>query len=316
MEFSSYKDTESILKDIVSIKIQGATNVALATIHGVKIVLKQFSSNEPNQRIFDHVIEIGSVLANARLNEPLAKNFIKFLKYSVVSKKIMELETEQFLKAFEESVDEYLAIIEGSKTGILDYGLKNLKDTEAIFTHCHSSTAENLIIGINKEVKDLKVVCTETRPLFQGRITATKLVEAGVDTTMITDSAAESYITGKGLFDVDIVFIGADEIDIHGNAMNKVGSWGVVLAAYFANKPVYVITPFLKVDTDTATKPFIVERRDPKEVWDTPPQGLKIDNPSFDIVPGNLITGYITEFGLIYPSDVVRTIRDKYGWLF
>ena len=316
MDFSSYKYTQSIAQDIRSIKIQGATNVALATIYGVRLVLKQFDAHETNPRIFDHIIAIGSALANIRPNEPLAKNFIKYLKSSVISKKTLELSTETFMKSVEEACDEYLNIIEGSKNGILKYGLAHLKSVDAIFTHCHSSTAENLIIGLKNKNKDLKVVCTETRPLFQGRITATNLIENGVDTTMIADSAAESYITGKGLFNIDVVFIGADEIDIHGNAMNKIGSLGVVLAAYFANKPVYVITPFLKVDTDTAIKPFIVERRDPKEVWDKAPKGLKIDNPSFDIVPSNLITGYITEFGLIYPADVVRNIREKYGWLF
>ncbi|HVX93232.1 MAG TPA: translation initiation factor eIF-2B subunit [Candidatus Dojkabacteria bacterium] len=316
MDFSSYKDTQSLLEDIKSIKIQGATNVALATIYGVQFLLKKFGPNDTSRNVYEHIIEVGTKLANARPNEPLAKNFIKFLKFNVVTKNLLELETSAFIKTLDKLCDEYFEIIEDSKKGIIDYGLKHLKETEAIFTHCHSSTAENLIIGLNKSIKGLKVVCTETRPLFQGRITATNLVSNGVDTTLVTDSAAESYITGKGLFDIDIVFIGADEIDIHGNAMNKVGSWGVVLAAYFANKPVYVITPFLKVDTDTVTKPFIVERRDPSEVWDKPPKGLKIDNPSFDIVPGNLITGYITEFGLIYSADVVRTIREKYGWLF
>ena len=79
-------------------------------------------------------------------------------------------------------------------------------------THCHSSTAVEVIKGIAKGKKSFDAVCTETRPLFQGRITAKSLLDAGISATLIADSSAESFVIGRGSVPIDAVFIGCDQI--------------------------------------------------------------------------------------------------------
>ena len=158
--------------------------------------------------------------------------------------------------------------------------------------------------------------CTETRPLLQGRITAANLINAGVDTTLLVDSAAESIIIGRGNEPVDIVFTGADELTIHGDAINKIGSFGIALAAYYASKPLYVVSSLLKVNPATAYSDVQIEMRSNEEVWDNPPKGLKLYNPAFEVIPNKLITGYITEAGIIKPEDLARTVHEKYDWVF
>ncbi len=315
MSIKEYTDLKELKKDIKEINIQGATNVAIATVTG--LILHCSSVTYGSWKEFlDDIQLVGNQLATLRDNEPLAKNAVKYIHYMILTRYMAADTADKRRDAFMVVANEYLKMIEDSKGKILEFGNKELHGLVNVFTHCHSSTAEHLIVDLSKGIIDFKVVCTETRPKYQGRITATNLLKAGLDTTMIADSAAESYIIGRGLFPVEAVFLGADQISITGDVVNKVGSWGIALAAYYANIPVYIVTPFLKVDAETAYKPMLVERRESDELWPEHPEGLNIDNPAFDIIDAKLITGYITELGIISAQEIPSLIRENYGWVF
>lgn len=316
IDFSKYQNIDEIVADIKSIKIQGATNVAIATFEGIKLAVGKWDGDSIDD-LLKEVHDVGNLLATARPNEPLAINGLKYVDYmSKVNKSKFnspQLAESEILRY----CDDYLGLIKGAKEKIVEKSAEVVKEVDEVLTHCHSSTAERVIEGINKRNKgDLKVVCTETRPLYQGRITAKNLVDMGIDTTMIADSAAESYIIDKGHFPVDVVFIGADEITVQGDAVNKIGSWGIALSAYFASKPVYVITSILKVNPETAHRPVEVEIREANELWPEAPEGLKMYNPAFEIINRQFITGYLTEFGLVKPEEIVKVLRENYGWVF
>lgn len=310
-----YTNIEDIYNDIKSIKIQGATNVAIATFEGIKIYL-QNAGSELDSDIFEKVLSVGNKLAFARPNEPLAHNGLKFINYFFKVKYRSPTDSQEIKQVLITLCEEYLDMIKGSKEAIVQKNLPLLADLKYAFTHCHSSTAERLIYEASKGKEGFKVVCTETRPLYQGRITATKFVEKGLNTTLIVDSAAQTYIIGRAGVPIEAVFIGADEITIHGDFVNKVGSWGIGLAAYYANIPVYVVTPFLKVNAKSAYEPVKIESREAREVWEEAPEGLKMFNPAFDLITKQFVTGYLTEFGLIKPEDVAKTLREQYGWVF
>jgi ribose 1,5-bisphosphate isomerase len=191
-----------------------------------------------------------------------------------------------------------------------------LKYIDHVLTHCHSSTAVRLIQGIAKGDEDFTAVCTETRPRYQGRITAKELLNVGIDTTLIADSAAESFVIGRGSKPVSVVFIGCDAITMKGYCINKIGSWGIAMAAYQSSKPLYVVTSLLKVDHDTAHQDIRIEIRGDKELWEDAPKGLEMYNPAFEVVDAGLITGFITEFGIIKPRDIGDFVRKEYPWLF
>lgn len=315
IDSSEYTTVEEILSDIKTVDIQGATNVAIATIAGMKLFSQQYTGKNFDQYLSE-VMATGDILAEARANEPLAKNGVKFVKSMMVLRfsKVDDV-NEGKLKVME-LCNEYLDMIRNSKKKIIEVSKLVTEDVDEVFTHCHSSTVENVIIALNKRVEGLKALCTETRPLYQGHKTATNLVNAGVDTTMIADSGSESFIIGRGEFNIDMIFIGADEITMNGDAINKIGSWGVALAAYYASKPIYVVTPLLKADPETAFKMPVIEKRDGAEVWKDAPKGLKLYNPSFDLIDSKLITGYITEVGIVKPEDIARSLRENYEWVF
>jgi len=315
VDWSRYTSVEQIEQDIKSIRIQGATNVALATIHGIilycsKVVFKDWTE------FYDHVSTVGGGLANARPNEPLAKNGIKYIIYMLKTRFNNADTASKREEAFKIVSQEYLDLINNGKKQIIKNSKEVMDGVDEVFTHCHSSTAENVIIARNKIQDNFKAVCTETRPLFQGRITAKNLIEAGVDTTMIADSAAESFIIGRGTHGIDVVLIGCDEITYKGETINKIGSWGVALASYFANTPIYVVTSILKMDVTTEQFPLKIEMREAKELWKEAPEKLKLVNPAFEIVDSKFITGYITEDGVLKPDELIAKVKENYSWLY
>jgi methylthioribose-1-phosphate isomerase len=174
----------------------------------------------------------------------------------------------------------------------------------------------SLIKGIAENDADFTAVCTETRPRYQGRKTAVELLDAKIDTTLIADSAAESFVIGRGSKSISEVFIGCDAITMAGHCINKIGSWGIGMAAYKAGKPMYIVTPLLKIDTDTAYHEIEIEIREDKELWKEAPRGLEMYNPAFEVVDKDLIQGFITEFGILKPSEIADVVKKEYPWLF
>lgn len=309
-----YPEIEIIYNDIKKLNIQGATNVAIATLEGTKKYLKITKEIDP-QLMYNEIIEVGKYLAHARANEPLAVNGVTYISHCFTKKNSVLPRIEIMKQEMEEFCNNYLELIENCKRELVDYGTRNLFNFDKLLTHCHSSTAVALIKSLGKGDHDFETFCTETRPLFQGRKTAKSLVDAGIKTTLIADSAAESFVIGRGSTPVDAIFIGCDQITPKGHAINKIGSWGIAMSAHYVGKPVYVVTPMLKLDIESGVD-VEIEVRESRELWDDAPKGLIMYNPAFEIVDNVLITGYVTEVGIIKPQDLEKEAKSRYPWLF
>lgn len=311
----SVKQILDIEKDIKDLNIQGATNVAIATVEGMKIFIEE--SNITDKELFYKELErVGYKLSKARLNEPLAENAVKYVT-NVFKKNFSDLHSLNDMKQhLEEYCDEYLYKISDSKRSIIELGVPYVRHFENILTHCHSSTAISIIKEIAQGKKTFDAICTETRPRFQGHITAKSLLEAGISTTLIADSAAESFVVGRGSIPIDGVFMGCDEITLDGYCINKIGSWGIAVAANYASKPVYIVSPLLKVNPAITHREISIEIREDSELWSEAPKGLKMFNPAFEIIDSKLITGFMTEFGIIKPEEIADLVKAKYTWLF
>jgi methylthioribose-1-phosphate isomerase len=156
------------------------------------------------------------------------------------------------------------------------------------------------------------VIVPETRPLLQGsRLTAWELNRAGVPVTLIADGMVASRLR---LGDVRAVFVGADRIAANGDVANKIGTYGLALAAKAHGIPFYVAAPSSTVDPDTATGAQIpIEQREPREVTSlggdrTAPAGVQVWNPAFDVTPAELITAIVTDKGVFPPTEVARSL--------
>jgi ribose 1,5-bisphosphate isomerase len=308
-------EIERIEKDIKDLKIQGATNICISTFEGMRIYLANSTATD-KEMLLKEFFEIGDRLANARNNEPLARNGVHYVKYFLRERYNQITEVSTIKEILNELCEEYLNLLSSWKKDSVYKSAKLLHNFKKILTHCHSSTVVELLKKMSISEKGFEVVCTETRPLNQGRITAKALVDAGVKTTMVADSAAESFAINRGSINIDAVFLGCDQISKDGYIINKIGSWGIAMAAYYGGKPVYIITPLLKFDKDSLYNEIKIEVRTDEELWPDAPDGLDMYNPAFEVVDNSLIAGFVTEFGIVKPNDVEDIVKRNYPWLF
>ena len=191
------------------------------------------------------------------------------------------------------------------------YGANVIEDGDTVLTHCNAGalacvdygTALGVLRAANDEGKNINVICDETRPLCQGaRLSVFEMQQENIPVKLAVDSAA-GHLMQKGM--VDKVVIGADRI-AKGGVANKIGSLMVALAAKRFNVPFYVAAPKSTFDMENSIYDVEIEERDPEEViyfgnCRVAPEGTEVENPAFDIVPSDLITGIITEEGIIEP---------------
>ncbi|PIN82922.1 translation initiation factor IF-2B subunit delta, partial [Candidatus Micrarchaeota archaeon CG11_big_fil_rev_8_21_14_0_20_47_5] len=154
--------------------------------------------------------------------------------------------------------------------------------------------------------------CTETRPLFQGRITARELSEAGIDTTITVDSAAK-YAMEE--FDIDAVLFGADAITSGGDLINKIGTSQIAQIASSAGIPVYSAAEIYKFDPATlwGGREGIEMRGREELLCGKEFKKVKAFNPAFDLTRAKFISAYITELGILPPQGISRALCKKFS---
>ena len=230
------------------------------------------------------------------------------------------------------SVDEIKQRLEAESRAIHDedvaacraigrFGADLVPDKARILTHCNAGalatagygTALGVIRGAVEQGKQVSVFADETRPFLQGaRLTAWELTHDGIDTTVITDNMAATFMR-QGM--IDLVVVGADRIAANGDVANKVGTYGVAVLAKEHGIPFYVAAPSSTLDPATPSGAGIpIEERPDREVTHvgttrlTPAQA-KVRNPAFDVTPARYVTAIITERGVWRPP-YDQTLRE------
>ncbi len=300
---------QQIVEDIRTLRIQGATNIA---IEGVKAFASLATRLEVASfdKLFEELEKARHVLATARATEPALRNGLRYIIYNLHEKAKTVKEAKDIANSF---TQEYVNLLKESKQKVISYGAHRIKPGSTIMTHCHSSLSTGIILEAHKQNKDIQVFCTETRPLYQGRITAKELVEAGITTTQVVDSAMRWVLNRH---DVDIIITGADAITSQGTVINKIGTRLLALAAKEMDIPFYTAINLLKYDPETSIgKLSEIEMRAGAEIWEKPPDGLNFLNPAFETVSHDLIDGIITESGVFSPSIVYMIIKEKYPFM-
>ena len=193
------------------------------------------------------------------------------------------------------------------------YGASVVPDHAHILTHCNAGalatggygTALGVIRAAHEQGKVEMVYADETRPLLQGaRLTAYELVTDHIPATLIADNMAASLMA-KGK--IDMVVVGCDRMAANGDFANKIGTYSVAVNAHHHGVPFYVALPCSTIDLTIPDGSGIpIEERDKNEVRtlygvQTAPATVEVYNPAFDVTPHSLVTGIITEKGIIYP---------------
>lgn len=209
-----------------------------------------------------------------------------------------------------------------------EYGLTLVKKGDGILTHCNAGQLATVRYGTatapiylgQERGYGFHVYADETRPLLQGaRLTAYELLSSGVDVTLICDNMASAVMKNGW---VNAVFVGCDRVAANGDTANKIGTSGVAILAAHYGIPFYVCAPTSTIDLSTPTGADIrIEERKPEEVSEMwyrermAPEGVKIFNPAFDVTDHSLITGIVTEYGVLRApyEEVFRKLPGKQG---
>lgn len=257
---------DEICKKIKTLEIQGAENIAKAGLVAYSL--------KPGKDSIKKLLSL-------RPTEPCLENALRF--------------------AEKNSVKEAYEYLEESDEKIAKIGAKLVKGD--VYTHCHSSTV-NKVLAEAKKTKKFRVYCTETRPRFQGRITAKELAGLNVPVTLFVDSAMRLAIKKAKL-----AMIGADSITLEGNVINKIGS---ELAADTCNHfkvPFYVVTNSWKFDLCYLYKKEMpIEQRASAEVWENRPNGVNVMNPAFEKIKASSIKAIVSELGILSPKEFVKKV--------
>jgi len=290
------------------LEIQGATNVAFEAVRALVEQMK-ISKAQDRESVLSEISQAREILFDSRETEPFMRNAIRYVEWNM---REAEWETTaEFQGLIQTFSDDLLAEFREARERIIDVGSKRILDGARIMTHCHSSAVSEILRAAKANGRDFEVILTETRPRYQGRITAREMIEAGIKATMIVDSAARNFMNKS-----DLVLVGADAITSEGNVINKIGTSQIALAAQEARTPFYVATELLKFDPQTIHGDYeAIEERPTDEIWPDSPEGLKIRNPAFEVVRRDYIHGIICEEGLISPHSILEAVRRRYPWI-
>jgi methylthioribose-1-phosphate isomerase len=315
----SYRDlstVDDVAEAIRTLRVRGAPLIGIAAAMGVVVSIKQRGGGSAGQHLLERVREACQTLGATR---PTAVN----LHWALGR---MCQRAEQACAAGEDLYDTLLAeanaIWDEDRAmcqRIGELGAPLIPDGATVCTVCNAGalatggigTALAPIYATHLAGRRPHVVVPETRPLLQGsRLTAWELTKAGVPCTLIGDGMIASRLR---LGDVSCVIVGADRIAANGDVANKIGTYGLALAAQAHGIPFYVAAPSSTVDLATPNGAAIpIEQRESDEVatWQgtrTAPPGVGVWNPAFDMTPAKLITGIITDKGVFRPEEIGRS---------
>lgn len=213
------------------------------------------------------------------------------------------------------SADGYAQMMVDKCNMIGEYGSELIKDGMKLMTHCNAGALATVDVGTAlapmrkawEQGKRFFVYASETRPRLQGmQLTAWELNQEGIDHAIIPDGAS-AYYMAQG---VDMIITGADRIAENGDFANKIGTFDKAIVAKHFGIPFYVAAPISTFDFSTKTgKDIVIEQRAEEEVTMVKdiriaPVGSRALNPAFDVTPAELVTGFITEKGILKPDQI------------
>ena len=302
---STYEEVARAIKTMI---VRGAPAIGVAAAMGIAIGVRDAEGDHVSElrRHFEQVCE---AMAETR---PTAVNL--FWAIRRMQQKFDSLSEQPVSRIKQELVAEaqriYVEDLAVNET-MGKHGATLLPASGNVLTHCNAGalataggygTALGVIRAAVEAGKKIAVYADETRPFLQGsRLTAWELMKDGIQTTVISDNMAGSMMRqGK----IQAVVVGADRIAANGDVANKIGTYSVAVLARENNIPFYVAAPWSTIDMETPTGDQIpIEQRAAREVTHVgptqiAPDGVRVENPAFDVTPARYVGAIITERGI------------------
>ena len=303
--FVTYTDYNDVANAIRTLVIRGAPAIGVAGAFGLALAALQ-SKATTKEDIIKDLEQAKKILFETR---PTAVNLAWGLnKMMNVSKDCQSI--DEIKKSIVEAATTLAEDDVKINKAMGKNGAELFDNNDTIMTHCNAGalatvaygTALGVVRAIKESGKNIKVIATETRPVMQGsRLTAFELKHEGIDVSLIPDTAV-GYTMANGL--INKIVVGADRIVSTGHVFNKIGTYQIAIIAKQHNIPFYVAAPLSTFDLNSNAEDVVIEQRKASEVTSignkkTAPDGINVINPAFDLTPPELISGIITEKGVI-----------------
>lgn len=327
-EIVSYSDHKSVAKAISDMVVRGAPAIGAAAAFG--LALAGYESRSASTREF--LIDLSDASTALKASRPTAVN-LAWAVDRVMAKTLQWLnqESEAEIDAIRRFVlDEAQRIADEDveiNQRMAEHGATLIDDGDTVIHHCNTGalatvdwgTALGVIRTAHEQGKRIHVLVDETRPRLQGaRLTAWELEQYGIPYEIISDNMSGYFLkAGKA----QKVFFGADRVAANGDVANKIGTYMLALAANDNGVPAYSVVPTSTVDLSLEHGDLIpIEERDPEEVLGIEFHGERVApieaearNIAFDVTPNRLITGIVTENGIVYPPFDVNLKKAVLG---
>jgi methylthioribose-1-phosphate isomerase len=294
------RGVEDVATAIRRLSVRGAPLIGVAAAYGIALELHAAPGPESLERAC-------GLLKAARPTAVNLFNAVERVRAATpTGDPAQALEEARAIEAEEQAASDAIAA----------HGADLLRDARRVMTHCNTGglaapgrgTALAVIAELAARGSLELAIATESRPLLQGaRLTMYELKRMRIPHELIVDSAAAGLIAAGA---VDAVVVGCDRVAANGDVANKVGTYGLALAAAAAGIPFVIAGPTSTVDPDCPSGEHIpIEQRDPEEVRRVGGTALTMPgtparNPAFDVTPANLITALVTERGVVEPAAV------------
>lgn len=301
--WNTYHDYRPIVDDIKRLAVRGAPLIGVAAAYAYALAGLEFAG-KPDYHA--HMDAARDALAASR---PTAVNLFWALERMDARRKAAGEESKALVAEARAIQAENIAM----NAAMGAFGASVVPEGARILTHCNAGalatdgigTALGVIRAAWEQGKVDMVYADETRPLLQGsRLTAYELAHDGIPVTVIADNMAPALMA-KGK--IDLAVVGCDRMAANGDFANKTGTYGVAVSCHYHKIPFYVALPTSTMDLSLPDGSGIpIEERSGEELYRlgqtlTAPREAAVYNPAFDVTPHELLSGIITEKGLILP---------------
>ncbi len=313
-EYLDCQDIEQVFAAIRTLSVRGAPAIGIAAAYGLVVGLGAAAGTGCSQNLIKTLNERRDYLASAR---PTAVNLVWALdRMMSVANSFDSTCADTLVQRLIQEAETIHTEDKASCRAIGEAGYEVVKRHPRLLTHCNAGSLAVSELGTalapmyvaHQRGVELHVFVDETRPLLQGaRLTAFELGRAGINRTLITDNMA-AHVMSQGK--VDAVIVGADRVVANGDAANKIGTMNLAILCQHFNLPFYIACPWSTVDLSTQQgKDILIEERGSEEVTRvdghlTAEKDTPVYNPAFDVTPCALISGYITDRGLLSAKDL------------
>lgn len=288
----------TILQEIKEDRTTGAVELVKKGVDAITLFISNFSGDAAS--FFTELTRISKILIDC---QPTMAPFLNLANVLLLSAEDHQ-DLDEMKQATKNGIKAFVLHIQSAAERISRIARGLIPEGSRLLTHSYSSTVLRTLIDMKEESRRFEVICTESRPMYEGYQLAKKLSDFRIKVRLQIDSAAADTMK-----EVDLVLVGADCLNPLG-LVNKVGTYGLALSAKEKGVPFYALCGTDKLLGAGMAAKFRLLKRDPREAWPNVPEGVEAVNTYFDTTPLDCLRAIVTEEGIMSRIEILRRFKN------